>query len=221
MNALLLALVALTAAAPERVLVLDLVAEPSEARDAQILSGAIAEAADDHAVVVTSTDLRAMSDLAADRQTCGIDSTECLAELAGAVDVQRVVHGRLSKVDDGLLVQLSVFDAHAATGGRVSWSGASLQELIDQAPAHTAELLDGEPAGLSPVWGGVVVGAGAVVAAGTAIAAAVFNQTLLDPTTSRAQKDQASFTGVVVVVAGSVAAVGLLAGGAALLAVSE
>lgn len=205
--------VASSAGSGERVLVLDLEADAALARDAAVVSGAVAEAAGHDVVVVTSADLRTLSDLAADRQSCGLDSTACLAELAGAVDVHRVVHGRLSQIDGALLVQLSTFDTTTSAGARVSWSGDSVQALLDRAPDEVHALLV-PPA--PSIAGPVVVGAGAVVAVGAVVAGFVFNQTLVDATTSRQQKDDAAFAGKAAVVVGSVVAVGLVGTGVAL-----
>lgn len=197
----------------ERVLVLDLEADAALAGDAAIVSGAVAEAAASDVVVVTSADLRTLSDLAADRQSCGLDSTACLAELAGAVDVHRVVHGRLSRVDGALLVQLSTFDTTTSEGARVSFSGDSVRALLDDAPGRVHALLV-PPA---PSFAGpVVVGAGAAVALGTVVAGLVFNQTLADATTSTREKDDAALAGRATVVVGSVVAAGLVATGVAL-----
>ena len=117
-----------------------------------------------------------------------------------------------------LLVQLSAFDSAATAGGRVSWSGPTLQSLLDQTPGAVSELL--APDAGDPWVGGLVVGGGALVAAGTGVAGVLFNQTLLEPSSSRQQKDDAAFYGRIVVVAGSIAATGLIATGIALL-VSE
>ena len=69
MSLLFAVLASALAAAPsvERVLVLDVEADAALGKDATVVSGAIAEAASKDVVVVTSTDLRALSDLAADR----------------------------------------------------------------------------------------------------------------------------------------------------------
>lgn len=245
-TSIFVALSALAVPAPAtRILVLDLARSDVRQEDERVLATAIAEAlAKGHGarVVMTSADLRTLSSVAANQQECGADATSCLADLAGAMDVQQVVHGSVSRIDDDILVQLRVFDAKnaAAGGARVSWRGRTLGAVLAALPPHVAELMGdapsssssgssgssgssagSSPAGVSPLWGGAALAAGVLVGGGTALAGGAYNHALTDPSSSRTDKDTALGLGRIVVAAGSIGAVGLGVTGAALLATAD
>lgn len=216
---------------PDRVIVLDLDAgDGVSADEVRTLSGTIAEviAADPSVMVVTSGDLRTLSSIAAEKMACGADDGSCLSELAGAMDVRRVVSGRVAGIGDSLVVQLVLFDAKSGASKRASWQAANLEELVARAPAQTRALMLGqappperETHGPSPLWGGITLGAGAVVGGLATAAGVVLNATVSDAGARGADKDVALDVGRWGVVGGGVLALGLGVTGAVLLAVSE
>lgn len=211
---LMLALLLTLAAAPEtRVLVLDLEAGEGVPVDAAaVLTAAVANAAarDGALAVVTVADLRNLQNVAAEKALCGIDDSSCLTELASALDLEHVIHGRVARLDTSYVVQLSLFDtARARSSGRASWSADDLDTLVRGAADGTDQLLGRAPQveeSSSMLWGGAALGAGALVAGTAVIGGLVFNSTLTSADSSRDEKDFAATVGRVGVIGGALAA---------------
>ncbi len=65
--------------------------------------------------LVTSTDIKNMASLEAEKQSIGCDDeTNCLAELAGAMDARYVIFGDVGQLGPLLIVGLNLFDAREA-----------------------------------------------------------------------------------------------------------
>lgn len=80
--------------------------------------------------VLSSDDLRRVSDLEANKQALGCDESSCLAELAGAVGAGTVVFGSVGRLGELTQVTLSVLDAERATmKGRQSIEVTRLDEI--------------------------------------------------------------------------------------------
>lgn len=181
-------------AARTTVLVLDLEVSGMEASQAQLVNGVVAQtlAGFDNLEVVTTGDIRRVTDLEAQKQAMGCDQESCLAEIAGAMGAQYVIFGRIGRLDESTLVQLNLFDAvEARPIAREDVRGATLDEIVDRTAPATRRLTrtllpegtvieDAPPpggAGPSPLalgllWGGAgvaaVAGTTALVTAGVA-----------------------------------------------------
>jgi hypothetical protein len=80
--------------------------------------------------VLSSEDLRRVSDLEANKQALGCNESSCLAELAGAVGAGTVVFGSVGRLGDLTQVTLSVLDVERATmKGRQSIEVTRLDEI--------------------------------------------------------------------------------------------
>ena len=65
--------------------------------------------------LITSTDIKNMASLEAEKQTMGCDDeTSCLAELAGAMDARYVIFGDVGQLGPLLILGLNLFDAREA-----------------------------------------------------------------------------------------------------------
>jgi hypothetical protein len=200
-------------------------------KDARTLGDALVEAVADverahgGARVYSDQDLRRAADLEADRQA--MDCSEeagCLAELGLALGAERVVGGRVARLDDDVLLQLWVLDVPSATiTTRRTAKGASLSGLLASLPAEACALLGHPEAskrnGPGPLLGGAVLGAGVLFGVGAGVAGAIANEVLLDPAAAGVQKEEAALWGRIAVLGGGALAVaGLVAGGALLAA---
>jgi TolB-like protein len=79
--------------------------------------------------VIAPDDLRALLEQESRKQLAGCTEESCLTEIAGALGVDALVSGRVSKVDKGFVVSLSLIDAKEAHAlGHVSetWGGESI-----------------------------------------------------------------------------------------------
>jgi TolB-like protein len=196
--------VAETAGAPEasaedgdekpRILVLELAAATElDATAAKTLTGLLtAEVARDQRVAALSgDDIKELMALEGEKAALGCDeSASCLAEIAGAMGARFVVSGRLSKLDQTLVLQVNLFDAQAAEAiARSVHKATSSDQLADKLATIADELvktaeaalegkLDGTAVTLSasapaaekaPVEGGlpvILIGGAAVAGAG-------------------------------------------------------
>jgi hypothetical protein len=101
---------------PLRLLILDLQAQPEDKAAAELLSSLLAEMASQAKglEVNTSTDLRRLMALEAEKAAMGCDAESCLGEIAGAFGVPYIVFGKLTKLGPVTTLSLSLFDAEAA-----------------------------------------------------------------------------------------------------------
>jgi hypothetical protein len=80
--------------------------------------------------VLSTEDLRRVSDLEASREAMGCDESSCLSEMAGAVGAERVVFGSVGRLGDLTQVTLSVLDVDRGTmTGRQSFEVTRLDEI--------------------------------------------------------------------------------------------
>lgn len=84
--------------------------------------------------VLSSTDVREVVALEAEKQAMGCESSaSCLAEVAGAMGARFVVFGQLGRVGSVYLLSLHIIDSdEAAAAGRVVLKGDSLESLVAQ-----------------------------------------------------------------------------------------
>jgi hypothetical protein len=113
-----------------RVLLMDLVADGAPPETARSIGGltAVQLAEDPTLTVISGEDVRSMAELEANKQSLGCQSdTSCLAEIAGALDAELVVFGRVGALGDSVLVTLNLFDVKKAVAvGRVSLQAKDL-----------------------------------------------------------------------------------------------
>lgn len=64
--------------------------------------------------VIAGDDLRQMLDLEAQKQLAGCDDDSCVAEIAGSLDADAVLFGRISRLGEVLIVRMTFFDARNA-----------------------------------------------------------------------------------------------------------
>lgn len=86
--------------------------------------------------VIAPDDIRAILEQEAHKQLLGCDEESCLAELGGALGADVLIKGRISKLDNGYAIALSLVDAQRAEArGHASevWKGESigLLELVE------------------------------------------------------------------------------------------
>ena len=85
--------------------------------------------------VIGSSDIKEMVGFEAQRQLATCDEGSCLAELGGALGVDRVLSGNIGKVEDVYLLNLKVIDMKKAqvvarTSGQVQGGAAKLLEHL-------------------------------------------------------------------------------------------
>ena len=96
-----------------RVLFLDLTAALVKPEEAKILTDMVsAELGQyDEYEAITSTDLRQMAALEAEKQSVGCSDSSCLAELAGAMGARYVIFGSVGKLGEKFILTLNLFDS--------------------------------------------------------------------------------------------------------------
>ncbi len=173
--------------------------------------------------VVTERDMKDMLDVEAMKQQCGVDSDSCMAEIGGALGVDRVVAGSIGKIGASYVVAARVMNlkkgiVEARTDEVV---GGSAEELRAGARAVGRRLFDPTaPAAVSPaakasspiaspwLWvGGGAVALGTAAAAGAGAFAFLQESALGDATQTTTQKDDALFLGRVLLGGAAVGAV--------------
>jgi hypothetical protein len=94
-------------------LVLPLAVVEASRGEAELLDGSIANALhkSGRIEVMTRDDLARFVDLEADKQAIGCDVSSCLMEIADALTARYVVYGKLGKLGEIFVVQLSMFDS--------------------------------------------------------------------------------------------------------------
>lgn len=204
------------AAEKPQLIVLELEAIGVDEDQVRVITGRIADVLDREQsfVTLTSTDLAQLLDVAAERQTLGCDTDACIAELAAAYGARYVVYGRVAKVGELMLMQLSLFDSEAAKPvSRREIEGKSLRALLDATAGASKDLVipllpgydarigaadagDGWAPGALFWVGGGVGAAGAATAAGLGVLAGYLYSQLITTGGSvpRSRKDLAQDT---------------------------
>lgn len=221
-------------AAPLQVLLLDLQAIDVSPDKVKLLSGRLAASMGNRGLEVLSrSDLRAMASLEADKSAVGCeeDSQSCMAEIAQALGARLVVSGQVGKLDETIILQLSLFDSQVGKAvSREEARGVSLTKLADEIPAvvdrlltpvlgaNTAAVVVAAPpetgGGISPlvIGGGAAAGVGFVAAGVLGGWALALDGTLGDAAVSGDDKAFAYENGAAIVVATGAAAVVGVAG---------
>jgi hypothetical protein len=140
MVAVLLSLALLAAAPPQKIAVMDIRADGGA--DPVIGSQLTARVADllgrrPNTRVIAPDDLRALLEQESRKQLAGCTDDSCLAEIAGALGVEAIVSGRISKIEKGYALSLLLIDAreaHALGHVTETWGGESIALLDLAAP---------------------------------------------------------------------------------------
>lgn len=145
-------------AGPQQLLVLNLDAIDVPPDKVSILNGRIASLLSERTDIetITSADMQAMAQIDASKASMGCEESSCLAEIASALGARYVIYGRVGRLDDVILLQLSLFDASVGKPvARQETQGTQLKELSANLPRLMNDLL-------RPL-GGPAVSAAAVV----------------------------------------------------------
>jgi hypothetical protein len=122
--------------------------------------------------LATSSDVRMMIGAEQQRQLIGCDDESCMAEIAGALGAEFLSRGRLSLLDEEIILTLELFDSGAASleNQLTEALPADLSQLDDQVRAMTYKLLQVEDpkAWYERKW--LWIAAGAVVVGGVVTA---------------------------------------------------
>jgi hypothetical protein len=178
--------------------------------------------------VLTSTDVRQIAGIEAERQASGCADDSCLIELGDAMGAEIIVYGSVGKLGDLTLVNLNIFDAdNGVSLARINIKterAGELPELIEaELAAHfgpvegPAETASAQTVAWRSIAGWSLVGIGGAGAVGFGAFAAGKNGVVDDPTKSRDEKDLALDEGRSLLLAAGIAAA-VAAGGVALLA---
>ncbi|MBL93453.1 MAG: hypothetical protein CMH56_16755 [Myxococcales bacterium] len=130
-----------------RVLFLDLTAALVKPEEAKILTDMVsAELGQyDEYEAITSTDLRQMAALEAEKQSVGCSDSSCLAELAGAMGARYVIFGSVGKLGEKFILTLNLFDSvEAKAVSRNVVKAKELGAMSDKVPSALSELLRGK-----------------------------------------------------------------------------
>jgi hypothetical protein len=145
--ALLASFPAAASTARHRVAVLDVRAIGDvEARQVEGLSSLIASEVSGRSndQVVSGADIRAMIGFERQKELLGCSETSCLAEIGGALGVERIVVSEVSTVGGVWLLSMSLVDIEKArTLARLTRRAASSHALVDTTVAAVPELLSG------------------------------------------------------------------------------
>ncbi len=117
--------------------------------------------------IVTSADIRSMANFESIRQNLGCDVAGCLAELGGALGVDRVVTGDLALLNEGSVVinaRIADVKSTSVVGRANITSGRTPTATRDAAPRVARALLGEVEPTPGPVLAGYVVGGVGVVA---------------------------------------------------------
>lgn len=229
-------------AATPQLLVLNLDAIDVPPDKVSILNGRIASLLSERTDIetITSADMQAMAQIDASKAAMGCEETSCLAEIASALGARYVIYGRVGRLDDVILLQLSLFDASVGKPiARQETQGAQLKELSANLPRLMSDLLrplggptltdaavveapaappPGEPLSMLVLAGGGLTAAGVVTAAALGAWALSLDGDLGSAEASLEQK-QFAFDYGWMIASGAIAGVVVAAGGAGLAAV--
>ena len=122
--------------------------------------------------VVTTADLRALVDVAADRQALECDgSSACIAEIAGAFGAAHVVTTRINKLSNRYLIEVVLIDAGTASVIKRVDSSAPKKDLLDVARRLGREVVSAEMTSPLLIAGAVTAGVGALLGIGGGVGA--------------------------------------------------
>lgn len=226
-------------AARPQLLVLNLDAIDVPPDKVQILNGRMASLLSSRSDVetITSADMQAMAQIDATKATMGCDEASCLAEMASALGARYVIYGRVGRLDDLILLQISLFDASVGKPiSRQEAQGMQLRELSEKLPRTLNDLLaplggtaiteaaivetppPSEPLPMLALVGGGVAAVGAVTAGALGAWALGLDGDLASSGSSLEQK-QFAFDYGWMIATGAITGVVLAAGGAAVTAI--
>lgn len=98
--------------------------------------------------IISSADLATLLGIERQRQLlgCSDESSNCMTELAGALNADRLVTGDYSKVEGTFVLNLSMLDPRKASAiARVSRSEADASRLLDEAVGAVYDLANRDP----------------------------------------------------------------------------
>lgn len=210
----------------QSVLVLDLSETTSDKKLAELATDLVASSVSERPAlsVITTNDLRKVSELEAQKAAMDCSDDSCLAELANAMGARYVVSGTIGKLESSYITTLTLFDSEEVRSvGRKSVQASGLDELpqvINTAVSALFGPLEAQPepeglttTGLAGV-GAIGVGAAMAVVGGTgAVLAELTTQNVTAPVKD---KEDALATGRVMLVVAGIGAV-VAAGGGVLL----
>src|SRR5512138_60176 len=107
------------------------------------------------AEVITRREIEAVLSLEAQKQMLGCQTDACIAELGGALGVERLVAGDLARLGESWLVHLKIVETGkmkvaAQSDRRIR--GGTIDDVLDALPPMVAELFPGKGAvGAAPV----------------------------------------------------------------------
>ncbi|MDF1561401.1 MAG: hypothetical protein P1V51_00055 [Deltaproteobacteria bacterium] len=92
--------------------------------------------------VIRLTEVKEMLGFEAQKQLLGCDESGCLADIAGALDVDRLLRASVSRIGSSMMIQLTLLDGREAT--QIRASGMRLEEAEDAEPVLDVlpEILD-------------------------------------------------------------------------------
>jgi len=154
LNALVLLLAPLLAASPAkpRVLVMQLTAgEGVNAGTAQAITAAVLGEVRKRPsfAVMSPTDVQAVLSVERQKQLLGCSEGTCLADIGGALGVEKIVTGSAAKLGESWMLHLQLVDARNASVLRSAdrrKKGGTVDDVLDELPKMVAELFGAAPA---------------------------------------------------------------------------
>jgi hypothetical protein len=157
--------------------------------------------------VLSSTDVKQLADLEAERINSGCDTSGCLTEIADALGARYVVIGDVAELGDVIVVNLSLFDVKLGSAvARTSVDVNDKSELPAKVREAANALLPGRRDGV-PTWALVVGGVGL----GIGVTGMTFDA--LSPTSQNGVVDAFDMIGPACLIAGVAAVVAAGIGG--------
>jgi hypothetical protein len=136
----------------EKLLVMDLKSSAGVSEDVAVtLTEVLVTALSDRGhEALSSSDLASLVDLEVQKEAAGCDDSSCLAEIGAALGARFVIYGRVSRLDDQVLLNLNLFDSAAAKPkGRTLLQAGSAGEIAQKIPGALPRLF-GDDADKSP-----------------------------------------------------------------------
>jgi hypothetical protein len=101
--------------------------------------------------VLTASELEAVLSVERQKALLGCESQACVAEIAGALDVERLVLGSFSQMGQSWMLELQLVDGRSATTlthASRRKKGGSIDDLLDELPSMAQELFGAQAARL-------------------------------------------------------------------------